>query len=108
MSDLKLTNVDAVHIGPRPLDWDSSRNHGSPRKQPRSQNRIARVVEGLLPDQDPSTVLVQLEQAEDGSVISVLLRDSRTGQLLLRLDPSMLNGEPDESGTTGMLVEWSG
>lgn len=108
MSDLKLNNVDAVHIGPRTLDWDSSRNPGYSRRQPQAKNRIARVVEEFLPGHDPAAVAVQFEEGEDGNVSAIVLLDSQSGAQLLRLDPALLHPGSEDAAATGLLVERRG
>ncbi len=104
MAEFRLNPVSGVAVTPYSAREEKRQRYGPPRGRQRTRQhlRVPRLVERLLPDQDPENCTVELEYGDDGFPAGLVIRRKDTGTILLEMGPEIvdyLQGDGDGQGT---------
>ncbi len=106
MNDFTLIPVATVSLGVHEPAWDQPSQQRQ-RREPRYAAR-RRLLRALAPERDPDTCDVQGQFDAAGTLVAVIVRDIKSGEVLAQLSIEQVERITAEGDQRGLLFERRG
>ncbi len=108
MPDLKIGRIEPARVSPGRTEWNKDRRQSrQDARQGRSSSYHA-LLASILPGRDPDTCEIDYAVNEQGDLVAVIVRDTRSGAVIARVPAGILANLGARQSAAGLLFERRG